>query len=232
MKIFTKVVAFTSIAFLFCPGLFAQEKTQDFGIWNTFNVSYKLNDNLSLVGTQELRLYDNARRLNLLYTNIGVEYKPVKFLKLGLVYRHIDKFLETNLFSFRHRLMFDASVKGSIRKFEFSYRHRLQAEVKDFLSDNKGHLPEWYSRNKFQVKYELTKMFSPYVSTELRYQIVDPRNPDSNFLWHRIRSVIGTDIKINGKNTFGIYYLVQTEFQIANSENIFILGLEYSLDLN
>ena len=81
----------------------------DAGSWNTFSISYAFNKKLALLFTEELRLKENYSRLNLFYTNVGVEYKVNKYFKTSLVYRWIDKYLENDNFSFRHRLMWEQS---------------------------------------------------------------------------------------------------------------------------
>jgi hypothetical protein len=203
----------------------------DAGSWNTFSVNYALNTKVTLLFTEELRLRENYSRLNLFYTNLGVEYKFNKFIKSALVYRWIDKYLDDDRFSFRHRFMWDATIKYPYRKFAVSYRHRLQVEGRNFQSSEAGFMPEWYSRNKIEISYNIKKKFSPYFATEFRYQIHDPRSIESDHLWHRDRYQLGLDYTYNKKNKFGIYYLIQREYNVSSPENLYITGLEYSLSL-
>ena len=204
----------------------------DAGMWNTFSLEKEITKKFSVGVDEELRLRDNLGQLNLLYTNLGVNYKPIKGIKLAFTYRLIEKYIGENIpFSFRDRLMLDASYKYKIDNWAFSYRARFQAEVRDYYSSRKGKIPEWYWRNKFEIKYDLTKKYEPYIGTEIRYQIKDPRNPISNEGWHRIRAFAGVDYNINKNNSFGIYYLIQTEFGVVNPQNLYILGLQYSLTL-
>ncbi len=203
----------------------------DAGIWNTFSLSYALNKKYAILFTEEFRLKENYSRLNLLYTNIGLEYKINSYLKTSLVYRFIDKYMEYDRFSFRHRLMWDASIKKESNKFSLSYRHRLQVEKRNIYSSESGNVAEWYSRNKFEIGYAWNDKFSPYVAVEFRYQIFDPRNQESNATWHRIRYQAGVDYKISKKSKVGVYYLVQHEYNVPAAENLYITGLEYSLSL-
>lgn len=203
----------------------------DAGLWTTATLEYGLNSKFTFILTEEMRLKENFKRLNLFYTNIGVEYKINSNFKTSLTYRPTQKFMPDNHFSYRHRLQWDIGLKTSPGNFELSYRHRLQTEVKNFYSSDKGNIPEWYLRNKFQVKYNITKRSAPYFSVELRYQIFDPRSPESDLFWHRIRYQGGIDFKLNSKNTFGFYYLLQREFDIIDPESIYIIGLEYTIKL-
>ena len=122
-------------------------------------------------------------------------------------------------------------MKCFYKKFTLAYRHRLQVENRNIQSSESGKVPEWYSRNKFDINYNLTKKLCPYFSTELRYQLHDPRNVESDGTWHRIRFQGGIDYEYSKKSKFGIYYLIQKEYNVSAPENIFITGLEYSLSI-
>jgi hypothetical protein len=208
----------------------AQDNT-NYGMWNTFSIEKELSKKASLFLDEELRLKDSYSRLNLLYTNLGVSYKPLKGLKVSLIYRCIEKYKKSDEFSFRHRLMLDVGYKYRLSNWTFAYRSRFQSEVRDYLSDDDGKTPEWFWRNKVEVKYTFLKKYSPYLGTELRYQIKDPRNPAYDEGWHRIRMFGGLDYSINANNSIGIYYLVQQEFNVESSQQLQILGLQYSLTL-
>lgn len=207
------------------------QTSPDAGLWTTATFECNLNSKFGLFITQEMRLKENFSRLNLLYTNLGLEYKFEKNFKTSLSYRQIHKFMPENYFSFRHRVQWDITFKNNVENFELSYRHRLQAEVRNVYSSDKGYLREWYSRNKLQIKYDLNKKYAPYFSVELRYQILNPRNPESNYVWHRIRYQTGIDHKINSHHSMGLYYLMQDEFNIIDPQNIYIIGIEYTYKL-
>lgn len=203
----------------------------DAGSWNTFNVNYGITKKITFLYTQECRFRENYSRLNLFYTNLGIEYKANKYFKTSLVYRWIDKYMDEDRFSFRHRLMWDATVKYPYKKLSLSYRHRLQVEGRNFQSSDAGKIPEWYSRNKFELGYDITKKLSPYVSGEFRYQLHDPRSIESEHTWHRTRWAFGVDYQYSPKSKFGIYYLIQREYNVSTPENLYITGLEYALSL-
>ena len=203
----------------------------DAGSWNTFSISYALNKKFALLFTEELRLRENYSRLNLFYTNLGVEYKANKYFKTSLVYRWIDKYLDNDNFSFRHRLMWDATIKYPYKNFTLSYRHRLQVEGRNLLSSMSGFIPEWYSRSKFELSYKITEKLGTYIATEFRYQIHDPRSIESEGTWHRIRYQGGFDYELTDRSKCGVYYLIQHEWNVSSPENLYITGLEYSLSL-
>jgi hypothetical protein len=225
-----KNIIFLFFLFSFSITGFGQA-TNDAGLWATFNLDKKLNEKFSLFLTEEFRMRENITAINLFYTDLGVEVRPAKFLKVSLAYRLIEKNLDDDMYSYRHRLMLDITLKKKWGDFICSYRNRLQCEVRNVYSSRDGALPEWYSRNKFTVKYDFGKPIIPYVSAEFRYQISNPRALESDQTWHRNRFAAGLDYKVNDKNTFGLYYLIQNEYNVSAPQNLYIIGVEYSLSL-
>lgn len=215
------------LPFTFC---FAQDYP-DAGSWNTFNLEKNITQKVAFLFTEELRFKENFSRLNLFYTNLGIEYKVFKNFKAALVYRWIDKFQDDNTFSYRHRLMLDLTFKRKFGNLSASYRNRTQVEERDIYSSENGKTPEWYSRNKVGIKYDPGKRYIPFASVEFRYQLYDPRNVESDNTWHRTRYVVGIEYKIDNKNTFSGYYLIQQEYNVVSPQDQYIVGLEYTLSL-
>ncbi len=207
------------------------QTSNDAGLWATFNINKKLSKKIGVFITEEYRARENFTRNNLLYTDLGVSFKPLDFLKVSLAYRCIEKFQLDKTISFRHRGMLDITLKKKFGAFGLSYRQRIQAEVRNVYSSDNGSLPEWYSRNKFEVKYDLNKPITPYLAAEFRYQINNPRSAESDNTWHRDRYFVGLDYKRNDKNAFGLYYMIQREYNVSAPQDLFILGVEYSLSL-
>jgi Protein of unknown function (DUF2490) len=203
----------------------------DAGSWNTISLDYALNKKWSILLAEELRIKENYSRLNLFYTNFGFEYNYSKNFKTSLVYRQINKYNDDNTFTYRHRLMWDATIKTKVKKLSLSFRHRLQVEYRSLQSTETGRIPEWYSRSKFEIGYQATTKISPYFSAEFRYQVNDVRNIESDHTWHRTRWQMGIDYRINKFSKAGIYYLIQKEYNVSLPENMYITGLEYSISL-
>lgn len=206
---------------------------QDAGMWATLSIQHAINKKINLVIDEEFRLKENYQRINLFYTNIGIDYKVNKFLKISPTYRTIQKKKLDGNYSYRHRLMLDVTVKKKLKKITLSERVRYQIEVQDFYTSKKGKFPEQYLRLKTDIKYDIGKKITPYFSCEFRYQIRNPRGDgpvyDNGF--HRVRNVLGAEYEINKKNSINLYYLYQTEFNISTPESIYILGIGYSLTI-
>ncbi|MBA3680789.1 MAG: DUF2490 domain-containing protein [Bacteroidetes bacterium] len=228
----------TKKIFLFCAFYLIAcvanaQDVKDAGMWATFTIQKKINKRVTLVVDQELRLRENFQRINLFYTNIGVDYKANKWLKVSPTYRAIQKKRFDGTFSYRHRLMLDLTLKKKFQKITLSERVRYQIEVQDLYTSKKGKLPEQFLRLKTDLKYNLNDDVTPYISCELRYQIHSPRGdgPVYDYGFHRIRNVAGIEYQINKSNSINLYYLIQSEFNISDRESIYILGLAYTLTL-
>lgn len=227
-----KLVYFFCAFALYFSSSFAQQ-SKDAGLWATFTIQHPLSKKINIVVDQEFRLKENYQRINLFYTNIGVDYKFNKSIKLSPTYRAIQKKRLDGSYSYRHRLMLDANLKKKLNKITISERIRYQIEVQDFYTSKKGKLAEQFLRFKTDLKYSLTDRITPYISCELRYQIRSPRGdgPDYNNGFHRVRNVLGFEYQINKKNSVNLYYLFQSEFNISTPEGIYILGIAYSLTI-
>lgn len=218
---------------LVLPFLSYSQNNEDAGLWTTLSFQKELSKNTFISYDQEFRLKENFSRLNLFYSNLGFGYKFNKSFKAEISYRGIQKLMLDNSFSYRHRFMSDLTHKIKYNRIIISNRIRYQAEVRDYLTSDDGKFPEQYLRFKSELKIDLDKKMTPYFSSELRYQIHVPKGKNAYFdnTIHRIRNIVGIDFKINDTNTFGLYYLIQNEFNISNPENNYIVGVQYGLKL-
>lgn len=230
-------MGFRFILFLFCAFFIMlpcnAQQSNDAGMWATLTIQHPLTKKINFVIDQELRLKENYQRINLFYTNVGIDYKLNKSIKISPTYRAIQKKRLEGTYSYRHRLMLDVTLKKKLKKFTLSERVRYQIEVQDFNTSKKGKLTEQFLRFKTDLKYTATEKITPYFSCEFRYQIHAPRGDgplyDNGF--HRVRNVLGAEYEINKKNSINVYYLYQTEFTISTPETIFILGIGYTLTI-
>lgn len=226
-----KKIVLAFLIFIGSVSTSSSQTTDDAGLWCTFNLEKALSQKFSLFLTEEYRIRENFSQHNLFYTDLGISFKPVKILKISLSYRTIQKFQEENTISFRNRVTFDILLKQKVGKLMFSYRQRLQTEYRNVYSSELGTIPEWYTRSKLTLKYDTDRALTPYVSAEYRFQINNPRSVESDMLWHRQRYQVGFDYKKSERNTFGVYYLIQKEWNVSAPQNLYILGLEYTFTL-
>lgn len=203
----------------------------DAGLWLSLNIEKKLSKRLELSLTEEYRIKENCTQHNLFYTDVGIAFKPVGFMKLSLSYRSVQKYLLDETFSFRHRLTWDILLKKKWGHWVPSFRQRIQTQVKDVYSSETGNVPEWFARERLELKYDTDKPLQPYAAVEWRYQLKDPGNMDLNGTWNRVRYTLGFDYKLNEKNALSLYYLIQRGFNVPEPQHLYITGLSYTLSL-
>lgn len=207
------------------------QAVKDAGLWLGVNVEKKLSKRLELSFTEQYRLNENLTQTNLFFTDIGIAVKPFGFMKVAVSYRAIQKYQLDETYSFRHRLMMDITFRKKIGRWIPSFRQRIQTQVRNVYSSETGKLPEWAVRERFELKYDLDRPFTPYASVEWRFQLKDPRNMDLNGTWNRVRYTVGANYKINENNSVSLYYIIQCGFNIPEPQNVYITGLSYTLSL-
>jgi len=217
--------------FAIVSGHVCSQVINDAGLWLTMNIEKKLSKRLEISLTEEYRLKENYAQHNLFYTDLGVAYKPLGFMKISFSYRAIQKYLLDETYSFRHRLTMDILLKRKFGRWVPSFRQRIQTQVRNVYSSETGTLPEWFARERFELKYDLDKPVAPYAAIEWRYQLKDPRNMDLNGTWNRVRYTLGIDYRLNEKNALSLYYLIQRGFNVPEPQNDYITGLSYTLSL-
>lgn len=216
---------------IFFGANFLSAQTQDFGMWNTISVNKDLSDKLTFGLDQEIRFRDNLSTLNLVYTNVGLTYKLNSNFKFSAVYRFIDKHKDDFSWGVRHRIYFDAAIKVKPGNFNFSYRARYQLEWRGAGYELiHGKVPEVYFRNLFKLGYKLNDNWEPYLGSEIRFQIRNPRIPYHNG-FDRTRMIGGLNYEVNKHHVIGTYFLYQKEWNVSDPETLHILGIEYTFNI-
>jgi hypothetical protein len=210
--------------------LYAQRS--DLGLWTTFSVNKDIGDKLVFNFDQEFRVRDNLTTVNLFYTNVGLTYKFNKNFRVAGTYRIINKHKEDGFWGIRHRVYADVIARLKPGRFIIAYRSRLQYEWRGYgYAAQFGYVPESYWRNLFKCSFKLNELFSPYIGTEMRWLIHDPR-----VAYHkgfdRTRFIGGVDYSINKMHQIGFYGLYQKEWNISDPETLYIIGVEYTINID
>ncbi len=204
----------------------AQPPIKDAWLWGTLSLDKKLSKKFTVDLDEELRMFDNMSRVNLFFTNLSLEYKLSKTFHFAVAYRFINKNQDT-YYSQRHRVYVDASYRKKWKQFTFVYRLRLQGQMRDIHSSDKGYSVETYMRHKFDLQYSYKK-FKPYLAAEFRYQFTNPRDPGGDDLWDRGRYYAGCEYDFNKKNELNLYYMIQHDYNIPFYEEDFTTGIQFT----
>jgi len=152
----------------------------------SIGVDYKIKKGFHLTVEEELRADSNFSELNRLQTTIGLTYKPVTWLKLGVGYALInpyktnkeldDETYYTGFWAPRHRVFADATGYLTFGSFQFSLRERLQFTHNAYEDLNVYQTTRnaLALKSRVGVKYKGWKMFQPSASLEIRTALNDP----------------------------------------------------------
>ena len=149
-------------------------------------VDYKVFKGFHIEAEEEVRTADNFAGLGSLRTSLGVSYKPIKYVKVGVGYTLINPFkidkemddgsLYTNFWYPKHRVYGDLTGTVKVWKFQFSLKERLQ-----FTHNTDADLNPYQStrnalalKSKLGVKFKGWDFIEPSLSFELRTALNEP----------------------------------------------------------
>ena len=194
----------------------------DVGLWMGVTLQSKFTRKLEGSLTEQLRLSNDITRINLLLSDLGLDYSINKKLKVGLHYRFINS-NKDNYYSKRHRFYADIAWKEKVKFISFTLRERIQEQFSDYNSSETGKIPEWVLRSKLTAKIDLDKKYSPYVSFEMFY-LIDNATEETGITDFRYET--GINYEFNRIHSVNPYLLCQ----ITRSTNFIelIYGVSYS----
>jgi len=206
---------------LFSPVLLAQQK--DAGLWTNISLEVKVADKLTATVSQEFRFNENISELGAYFTDAGLGYKFNKFFQVAANYRFTQRRRVDDSYSPRNRFYVDLKFQKKFKPIEFQFRTRLQDQYADIGRASEGGIAEYYSRNKFSIKWELNKLFKPYLSVE----VFSPLNYPRLNAFDNIRTSAGVEYALSKHHNFDLYYMIQKELHLSNPITYFIVGVGY-----
>ncbi|MFZ4399468.1 MAG: DUF2490 domain-containing protein [Bacteroidales bacterium] len=205
--------------------MFAQ--TNDAQIWTEVKIDHKLNRKFTSYLDAGLRFSENITETGLAYSEIGLDYKINKSWELSGGYRYASKRKNEDYYSVRHRFNLDLTLKKSYYLFNFQLRTRAEMQYKDVFTSVNGSIPDYQWRNKLQLKYNFTKKFKPFIYLE-SYTSFSASTYTQYLDITKMKYCLGTEYKINKRNSIECYYLIQQEYHQKNPYNYFVYGITYN----
>ncbi|WP_298651805.1 DUF2490 domain-containing protein [uncultured Proteiniphilum sp.] len=225
-----KIIIIFSLLLVVCMSLRSQN--DDFGIWSSVEVAKKLKK-IELNGEFEFRMQDNLQNIARLSGKVGVEYRIIKPLKIGVAYQYIH-FYDVEYSDYQPRNRFITYLQGQQKwgNFNFSLRERVQLTTRDESDRIKSNgkidtykmNPDWIWRNRLKIEYDIPKCkITPAVSVESFYQL---NNPDGN-AFEGMRYTLSGSYKLNKQQSLELFGLYDKEMNVNNPENRYVLGIAY-----
>lgn len=226
-----KITLVYTCCMLWVASAYAQDDY--FGLWTSVDASKKFNK-FELNGEVELRMRDNMERVARLSGKIGVEYKIIKALNVGVAYQYIH-FNDVEYSDFQPRSRFIGYIQGKQKwgNISVSLRERIQTTYKSESDrikssgkiDTYKSNPEWIWRNRLKIAYDIPNCkFTPAVSVESFYQL---NNPEKN-VFENMRYTLACTYKISKKKSIEFFMLYDNEINVNNPEDKYVAGVSYS----
>ncbi|MBO4625495.1 MAG: DUF2490 domain-containing protein [Bacteroidales bacterium] len=151
----------------------------EFGGGTRFSVAadYKIRKGLHVNVEEEVRVGGVFQSLDRLQTTVGVEYKPFKYMKLGVGYTLINPYdgTERTFKPARHRAFLDVSGHYTWNNFSFSLKERVQYTHRTGTFNVYQNTPDAFAiKSRIGVEYKGWTYFEPGVFFEVRTQLNGP----------------------------------------------------------
>jgi hypothetical protein len=211
------------MALLLLAGNYCYAQRSDAALWMSMNAEKKITKGFSVSLAAELRMNNNITEVGTYFTELGLNYRFSKKVRLSGNYRFMVRSKNDGTYSNRHRYYFDLAYREKIKSVTVSFRTRFQSQYADIYSSAEGKIPEYYLRNKLTIKYAVTKKVTPYISAELFTPLcnVDGITIDN------VRYSGGVEYEFSRAHTLDLFYMLQQEYNVKNTETDHIIGIGY-----
>jgi hypothetical protein len=211
-----KKISFLSLLII-SISCFAQDQTNEF-LWSGLGTKMKFSNKIRLDLEHQVRFNDNFNRYDYTFTELGLNYKPSKKIRINGNYRlmHYER-------GVRHRYALEGHYTFSLpnSNFYFHIRERLQTFV--WNDDNTS---STNIRNLFTLGYKMKKIAKIYTTQEWFYRL-DKINEFKTY-----RGTIGVTWSISEKISLMTYYSLQKAIKTNTKLTSHIVGIRGFYKIN
>jgi len=206
-----------SIFFFYFFSYNSNAQQNDFQLWNTLNLSKKINKSFRADIKYGARFRENASILSTQFIDFKVKYKENKRWSFAIGYRSISDYSILNNFETKNRFYADAYFSKKLKRYFFSLRNRVLTQLSNNISKE-------VLRQKYKLVYNIKKTkLLPSISIELFYSL------DNYF--YKIRNSFELAYPINKKIDFSLVYKIENEFNVVDPFTLFIFEPKISYKL-
>ncbi|MFI5170792.1 MAG: DUF2490 domain-containing protein [Chitinophagales bacterium] len=212
MMIKKLLLAFYLVIIIFSTQLSAQ--TTDGAGWLNAGISFNIIEDLTCDISEEARYNFSVAELYQLNSDVALDYKITKKIKVGADYRFSIR-PEKNI----NRVGASINLREGFNDLDIGFRSKVQYSFTPDAQEGSA----W--RNKVSVKYKINKDFTPFISGELFYSFETGLHQFDDY---RLEGGIG--YSPTKHHDIKAAYLYDKEFQVNDPEtlHIFALGYVYS----
>ncbi|HQQ94626.1 MAG TPA: DUF2490 domain-containing protein [Bacteroidia bacterium] len=206
-------------------GLKAQYVENDARFWFYLKLNARLSPRLKAELNLQNRFNNNVSEYSQININPELNYKINKTLKLtgGVVLGKIRGL--DGLYNNRQQVYLGFNLRQRVGRAIFIYRNLVQGQTTNWHSSDKGQFIRYIDRNKFTVKYDLSKRAQVYMAEELTFPFY--RTADIGI--YRYRTFAGTKYDLSRDTYLEAYFILQAKLGFKGMpEHSYIYGLTYS----
>ena len=214
MKKIIIAIVFVSLCFSYVISAIAFEDG-DVQLWNANSIKWKFADKWKAQLEEELKFGNDVSELYYAHTDLGIAYKLVDWLSLGLSYRHIYEKKDSK-WLLENRPHINIAFKYKWEGFTFKDRIRIELRIRD----NKDRVIRY--RNKLTVKFPFKwtdQKIRPYIADEI-FASSDTGEFDKN------RFYVGLTFNIFKNFKGDIYYLWEAGRSGSKWTDYNVLGIK------
>lgn len=209
--------------FIVLSPVYAQEK--DFGIWYCFDGEFRLAKKLELDISGNIRTFNNASSIEQIYGEIGLNYKPLKFLSLAGSYRLTGRSENDNDYHPRHKFFADIIGEADISRFTISGRFRLQRQDKTYYEDADDEVPDYHGRIRAKLTYRTPSFpVNPFVTSEIFVRMFETTEKRLD----KFRITAGAEYKFSKHHSAELEYIFERDY-LPDFIDTNIIALTYNL---
>ena len=206
--------------------VFAQEK--DANLWLGAGLSKDLSKKVSVSLEEGLRIKNNVRTLDQVFTDIGIKYDLSKWLKIAAGYKFSQKHSQGEPISLGNRYNLDLILRHKTDFYTLGFRSRYQSTYSDIFVSENWQLPKSSVRNKLQFDYVIINTpYRPSCYVEIYNDIKNRKFT----LPVKYRLNIGMTYLINKEQAIDIFYMLEQEVNVSYPVSNHIMGINWSLEL-
>jgi len=189
-------------------------------LWNSASVRYKPHKQIKFELSQHFRFDQNITQLESIMPELEMEYRPTKWIDVGVGYRYIYERTKNGDLEPAHRYHIQAATSQDFGPIELSYRLRYQEKHEVDEYDYSSRL-----RNKLSLEFDTDTAYSPILSAEL---FLNPRYRPFEIPKYRIAA--GSKIKLHKHHRLTVRYFYQPDLTDSDlREHIVSMKYQYRI---
>ncbi|MDR0941571.1 MAG: DUF2490 domain-containing protein [Bacteroidales bacterium] len=195
---------FLFVFFLLTTAYFAQAQE----LWTSFETETLLTRKISVDATAEARWQQFDKPLKTIFGELGVSYKIIKPLSIGVSYRFAQRNREQGFFTV-HSFATRLAYRYRIGNFRIQYRNKFETDKDTYIKDEEDLRWHFTDRNRIKISYyKKATLLSPSVFIESFNEI----SAQEAFSLSELRYGVGLDFMLYRGYSIGIGGVVKQEF--------------------